>query len=73
MSIHIYFRCTYSKSVTLTNGVADLEPVLRGPGVVDFGVVLRRDDPTVDAANLELKGSDREEVEGGEGQKQQTY
>ena len=42
----------------LTDGVADLEPVLRGPVIVEFAVVCMRDDPPLDLPHLELKGGD---------------
>lgn len=42
----------------LTEGVADLEPVFRGPIVVDFGVVGGRDNPVFVSTNLELEGGD---------------
>ena len=52
--------------ITLTDGVANTEPILRGPVVVELAVVHRWDDPAIGVPNLKLVGRDAEEMKGRE-------
>lgn len=40
----------------LTDGVANFEPLLGGPVIVDFGVIGRGNNPAVVVPNFEFKG-----------------
>lgn len=56
--MYLWWDSSLGACCVLTECVADLEPVFRGPIVVDFGVVGGRNNPVFVSTDLELEGGD---------------